>query len=130
MSKAQAPARKIPWGDILAVAAVLLLAAGGFIRQATRPAQGDTATVVTPDATLSLPLDEETSLTLTGRDGRTLTVEVADGAARVAASDCPDQVCVRTGWLSRPGETAACVPAGILLRIDGENPEEVDAVAY
>ncbi|MDD3244152.1 MAG: NusG domain II-containing protein [Eubacteriales bacterium] len=54
-------------------------------------------------------------------------VEVKDGRARVCASDCPDQVCVRTGWISRPGQTAVCLPNRLVVRVSG-GEEALDGV--
>lgn len=39
-----------------------------------------------------------------------------DGRIRFAEADCPDKVCVRTGWLSRPGSVAACIPGNLILK--------------
>ncbi len=61
-------------------------------------------------------------------------VEVAaDGRARVRESDCPDRVCVRTGWISRPGEVVICLPNRIVVRMEG-GPRgarpSLDGIAY
>ncbi len=54
-----------------------------------------------------------------------LTLEVREGRIRFSESDCPDRVCVNTGFISVNGQVAACVPARILVRITGE-PDESD----
>lgn len=115
-------------GDLLVAALVLVTALGWLAVRAVRPAAGQCVTVDTPEGTRVLPLDTPCTLTLYGHADMTVTVEIADGAAWVAHSDCPDQLCVHTGRLSRAGATAACVPAGVVLRIEGE--AEVDAIAY
>ena len=48
-----------------------------------------------------------------------LTIVAENGTVYFATADCPDQVCVRSGRLSHPGDTAACLPAGIVIRVDG-----------
>lgn len=40
-----------------------------------------------------------------------------EGTIAFVASDCPDQICVRTGRLHRKGQYAACLPNGIVLKI-------------
>lgn len=40
-----------------------------------------------------------------------------DGSIRFEKSDCPDQICVHTGKIHIIGETAACLPNGIILKI-------------
>lgn len=59
-------------------------------------------------------------------------IVVEKSRVRFEISDCPDQVCVRTGWISRPGQTAVCLPAGIIIKIVGEvnedNNEDIDII--
>lgn len=40
-----------------------------------------------------------------------------DGSVRFEESNCPDKICVKTGKLSKVGETAACLPNEIFLKI-------------
>lgn len=46
-----------------------------------------------------------------------------NGKIRFHESNCPDQVCVNTGFIHRSGEIAACVPAGVLVRVVGSYGE-------
>lgn len=41
----------------------------------------------------------------------------ADGGVRIAASDCPDQYCVRRGVCRKAGDFAACVPNKVILTL-------------
>ena len=47
------------------------------------------------------------------------TLLVEHGAIRFEQADCPDQLCVRTGRLTRAGEAAVCLPAEITVQIEG-----------
>ena len=120
-------------GDLLVLGVVLAMALGWLGWRAARPQTGHRVTIETPDGTRVLPLAQDTTLTLTGRNDISVTIAIADGAARFVASGCPDHVCVNTGRVARPGATAACVPAGVVVRIDGgadtSTDGEVDAVA-
>lgn len=40
-----------------------------------------------------------------------------EGNIQFDKSDCPDQICVRTGKLSFAGQSAACLPNGLILKI-------------
>lgn len=64
-------------------------------------------------------LNKPTEITVSGRSGLSLTVTIVDGRVRVTQSECPDHLCEHTGWLSRGGQSAVCVPAGITVRITG-----------
>ena len=58
-----------------------------------------------------------------------VTIELERSRARVAASPCRDQRCVRAGWLERPGDVAVCLPQRVLVEIRAEH-HGVDSVAY
>ena len=58
-----------------------------------------------------------------------VVLEVLDSKIRFHSSDCPDKICVNTGFLQYLGESAACLPNKMIIRIinGAENP--VDAVS-
>ena len=41
----------------------------------------------------------------------------SDGSICFEGSDCPDKICIKSGRLSRVGESAACLPNKIFLKI-------------
>ena len=45
-------------------------------------------------------------------------------------SDCPDKICIRSGYLRYSGQIAVCVPNRIALVIIGRQREGVDAIAH
>jgi hypothetical protein len=53
-----------------------------------------------------------------------------ESGLRVARSDCPTQDCVHTGTISRSGQSIVCLPARIIIRLEGGTPEDggVDAI--
>lgn len=56
--------------------------------------------------------------------------EVKDGSVAFIHSDCPDQICVHTGWLNRSGQFAACLPNKVTLQINsGQSGEGTDIIA-
>lgn len=58
-----------------------------------------------------------------------LKIEVQNKRIRVKEANCPDQVCVRTGWLKKPGDTAVCLPEQLIIKIEG-NESEVDMMTF
>ncbi len=56
--------------------------------------------------------------------GKYNIIEVAPGKIRVKEDNSPDQIAVRTGWISRPGEMSICLPHKLIVEILGveENP--------
>ena len=60
-------------------------------------------------------------------EGYHFRIATDSGRIRFEAADCPDKVCVQTGWISRPPQVAACVPGHLLLRMLGDSGD-VDVV--
>ena len=112
---------------------VLLLAGGALYLALSLSPQGRTA-VVERDGEVVLrqelsQLTEETVYTLEGAQGVELTITLSPEGAAVTSSTCPDQVCVRTGLLTRAGESAICLPGKVILRLEGGG-DSVDATVY
>ena len=114
------------WGDLIPAAICIALAAVLAVRPFFAAA-GECAVVHTPTDDVRLPLAEDTTLTVTGHGGLTVTVTVQNGTVRVSQADCPDQVCVHTGVLSKNGQSAACLPSGITVTVQSDDGP--DAVA-
>lgn len=52
-------------------------------------------------------------------NGCTLTVVFSPEYVQVTQSDCPTQDCVHTGAISRGGQSIICLPARIIVRLEG-----------
>lgn len=66
---------------------------------------------------------EKTEIKIPYKDKDYNTIEVEPGRIRFIDADCPDKVCVKTGWISEPGQTAVCLPHKLMIKIDGQNPK-------
>ena len=60
----------------------------------------------------------------------TLRITADGSGVRVADSDCPTQDCVRTGTISRSGQSIVCLPARIIIQLTGgaADSNDVDIV--
>lgn len=109
--------------DALVVLVVLALAAVLAVKPflAARAPQSDAlAVVVSADGQEldRIPLAQFGTHTY-ANNGYVLTVTAADGAVSVVQSDCPRQDCVRSGAVSRAGQSIVCLPAHIVVELDG-----------
>lgn len=53
-----------------------------------------------------------------------------NGEIKFISSQCHDKICIAAGALSHKGDTAACLPAGVLVRIISGEASPVDVVVY
>ena len=116
-------------GDILLMIAVLAAAACCFLYFSLRSGSACVAVVEQNGVELrriSLETLEEPLLIETGGEFP-LVVAVDRKGAWIAEASCPDQICVRTGKITAPGQAAVCLPARLSVRLIGEG-SRVDAV--
>lgn len=139
--------RPTAW-DALVALCVAALALGLAVFQWRGGAREDLTAVVSVDGAEVDRFSPEELLehprTYTG-SGYTLTVALGvdcegpvpnsmppsgESGLRVAASDCPTQDCVHTGIITRSGQSIVCLPARIIIRLEGgtPDPDAVDAV--
>ncbi|MBF0293861.1 MAG: NusG domain II-containing protein [Magnetococcales bacterium] len=81
---------------------------------------------------LALSMDRDLTTEVAGRLGP-VKIQVEGGRIRLLEYDSPRMIGTRTGWIRDAGGTTACVPCGILIRVEGEPGEETreyDAVAH
>lgn len=75
--------------------------------------------VTSPMGETRYSLSQPSEFSVSGADDLTLTIQIENGRVRVSHSDCPDRLCVHSGWLSQSGQAAVCVPAAVSVRIIG-----------
>jgi hypothetical protein len=114
--------------DMVLMGAVALLAAALFALQGRGDSPPARVSVTGARGHVELSLGPERRLEVEGPIGISL-VETGHGRARIAASPCPHQVCVRRGWIGETGEVAVCVPNRLVLQILGRpSPGQLDGV--
>ncbi|HIY52722.1 MAG TPA: NusG domain II-containing protein [Candidatus Agathobaculum merdavium] len=118
---------RLKWGDFVIIAVVLLLAAALTAWFALGTTDGQLYAEVWQDDVLveRVKLTDETDREI-DLDGHNVIV-LAGKTARMESADCHDQVCVRTGTLTRAGQVAVCLPNRVILKIVGET-SEIDAI--
>ena len=54
----------------------------------------------------------------------TNTLVIENGMAYVTDADCPDQVCIRMGKISKTGENIVCLPHKLVIQVEGDVGQE------
>nr|WP_278428711.1 MULTISPECIES: NusG domain II-containing protein [Caldanaerobacter] len=49
---------------------------------------------------------------------------------RFSLSECPDKICMKEGFIDKPGQSIICLPFRIVVEIQGVKNVEVDQVTY
>ena len=113
--------------DILIFAAITLFALAVYIGfWIFEPSQGVVAQILVDGRVV-----KDVELSVDGvfylEELRGIVFEVRSGAIAFIESDCPDQICVNVGFISRPRQTAACLPnRSVLVIIPGAGSADAD----
>lgn len=122
---------KLRMGDFIIVIVIVFLAISSmttFMQKKT----DITKAIIIEDGEILYTIDlnqvkEHYEISIEGQYSQLIAVE--NGKIRFEKSNCPDKVCVRTGWISKPGQAAVCLPAGVIIKITGENKfEDIDII--
>ena len=46
-------------------------------------------------------------------------IEILDGKVRMIYADCPDELCIRQGWIEYDGQSIICLPNKITVMVSG-----------
>jgi hypothetical protein len=125
-----ATARKIRLIAPLDWGLCILLVAGAVAALPVLRSEGTPSVVVYRDHKLlaRYPLSATATFTVDGAQGP-VTVELADGHARVKLSSCPHGICAASGAINTPGRQIVCAPNHVLVQIVSEKRDTPDAVA-
>ena len=109
--------------DGLVVLAVVLLAALCALRTWSGGGSGGLTAVIDVDGETVervelAKLNGAAERTITA-NGYTLHVALSPEGAVMVSSDCPTQDCVHTGTISRSGQSIVCLPARVIVRLEG-----------
>ena len=107
-----------------------IFAAGvaGSLLMLRRPDTREVEIVRDQEVLYRIDLNEAEDQTIViGYEGRSNTVEIKDHRIRVSEAECPDQTCVKMGWMDSSAPIV-CLPNHLLIRF-AENTGEVDSIA-
>lgn len=59
-------------------------------------------------------------------------VEIDRDRVRMLYAQCPDEDCIRQGWISRPGQIIVCLPNRMVIKIQSDKftKEDVDEITF
>jgi hypothetical protein len=115
--------------DIIIILSALVLTSAGFVYGRGRiQTGGNVVCELYVDGARSLiDLSRDGDVAVPGRDA---VLTVREGQIAFTQSNCPDKICIKSGYLSHAGQTAVCLPNRVSIKItswkaDAEAPDMV-----
>jgi len=63
------------------------------------------------------------------QNGKINVVHVHDGGVEVEDANCPDDVCVETGFINTKSRTIVCIPHKVQVKIVGGSGSQIDTIS-
>ena len=116
--------------DLAIIIIVLILAAGGLLfRRISITNGGKIICELYIDNKLHTYIDlaQNKEIKVPGRE---IVLTVKNNSIAFTESDCPDKICIKSGFLSHPGQIAVCLPNRVNIKIvsgktDGDAPDVI-----
>lgn len=51
-------------------------------------------------------------------------IEIKDGSIGIIDADCPDIICIKSGFISKPGQLLVCLPHKLMVEIKSNDTEK------
>lgn len=116
---------KIKKGDIVILGiAVLVSGIALWFFQNRNP--GASVRITKDGVTSEYAIHEDRIVECTGENGQRNVIRIENGAVFMEEADCPDQVCVKQGAVSKNGEMIICLPNDVFVEIRGGEEKEID----
>lgn len=112
--------------EVIIVAVILVVAVAYFLINgliSKNALDGEYAEVYYKDKLIDrISLLESDKRNITYKENPLVTINVTgDGGISFAKSDCPDQICVKSGVLRKNGEHASCLPNLFYIKIKSDS---------
>jgi hypothetical protein len=122
--------KKMGWQDYLFLGALLVLGLTLTIGIYCFSKTGSQV-IVTVDGqiygTYELDEPQRIEVTLEERVANTLVIE--NNTVHMESADCPDELCVRQGTISKSGQTIVCLPHRLVAEVTGGEEADYDTIS-
>lgn len=105
--------------DIITILTILIIGITAFIVIKLVSPHGEKA-VISVDGNVISEHSLDNSSEFTVKEAKGAVIEIENGQLRVKSSDCPDKICVNTGYISKEGEKIVCLPKKLIIEVKAD----------
>lgn len=112
---------------ILFAIVVILIVQAVFINKYFNSGQGGRVEVYVENKLYNTyPLDKDQKIDIGEKNGRVNKIYIHNKGVEMTTANCPDKVCVHTGFINKPGQSIVCLPHKINVKIVSDDISKVD----
>ncbi|MFT5876028.1 MAG: hypothetical protein ACI8WT_005030 [Clostridium sp.] len=118
---------------ILVIIVVIALSGAGIYKMAIKGSENiavikrEGIVLKTIDLTKVVKPEE---FTIKTDNGHYNTISVKHNGISIIDADCPHKECVKSGWISEPGEMIVCLPFKLIINIEGKVDNGIDGGTF
>ncbi|MFR9070710.1 NusG domain II-containing protein [Paraclostridium tenue] len=75
-----------------------------------------------------IPINKKEELTIKTENGYN-KIKVHDGGVEVSEASCPDDICVKTGFIKKSNQSIVCIPNKVSIKIVSNEKNDIDIIA-
>ncbi len=109
---------KLKIGDIITIIVVLAVGFSPLLMRRSGRATSYSIYVSGKKIT-TIPARGDTVFSVNGAMGK-MIIQMKNGKIRVIHSNCPEKICIRTGFIYKTGQSIACVPNKLIIVAEGK----------
>ncbi|MBF1045832.1 MAG: NusG domain II-containing protein [Peptostreptococcus sp.] len=72
------------------------------------------------------PLDKDQKISIKEKNARINNIHIHDKGVEMTKANCPDKVCIHTGFIDKPGQSIVCLPHKINIKIISDDDSQLD----
>lgn len=110
--------------EIIFITIILLLSTGWlFLQQRQKVAAGQVIVQLEGEIFGTYTLEEQQWITIKDHN----LLEINEGKIRMKEAQCPDQICVKQGWINKEGDSIVCLPNKVIITLK-KKEDKLDGV--
>ena len=114
--------KKIRFVEIIVILLIVVVCVGVFVWQKRSEKPALYAEIYQDDQLVErISLGNAEDATLILDDQGKVHAEIKNHQIRFYQVDCPDKICENTGWLSKSGDIAVCMPNRFYIQLSAED---------
>lgn len=116
--------------DFFLILLLIVVIGGGLVFNHFRQSyKGDKVVIyVDKEVYKEVPLSKNEEFTIKTPKGYN-NVKVHDGGVEVVEASCPDDVCVKTGFITKSNQSIVCIPNKVSIKIVSNEKNDIDIIS-
>jgi len=121
-------------GDLLIILFLIIAGLTWFLRGSIWPDTGDNFAIIEVDGEhyKTISMNEDSQYKINFPDNKYIELSIENQKIWISEEtvECPQKICIKTGEISKPGESIVCLPNKTVIYIEGSSKSKIDDISF